>query len=54
MHAKSISLHNGFCEMHAWRLVSWKALREHNDLWALLGYPVFEDEKSNGPKDQQD
>ena len=28
-----------------------KAPRELNDLWALPVYPIFKDEKSNGPDD---
>ena len=47
-----ISLHNRFCESHTLKLVSWKALRKLNALCALRVYPVFEDEKSNGPDEK--
>ena len=50
LHTINISLQNSFCESHTWRLVSWKALRELNALWALPVYPVFE-EKSNGSEE---
>ena len=43
---KSPKHQNSFCELHTWRLVSCKALRELNDRWALPVYPVFEEEKS--------
>ena len=43
LHTISISLQNSFCELHTWRLVSCKALRELNARWALPVYPVFEE-----------
>ena len=46
-HTISVS-QSDFCESHTWRLVSLKALRELNALWALPLYPTIENEKSNG------
>ena len=48
LHTISISLQNSFCELHTWRLVSWKALRALNAQRALTVYAVFEDKKSTG------
>ena len=40
------------CELHPWRLVSWKDLRELKARWALPVYPVFDDKKSNETKNR--
>ena len=46
LHTMNTRLQNSLCESHTWRLMSWKAIRELNALWALPVYTIFEDEKS--------